>query len=191
MLKKVPVEYGVEVDVRVAGKELILNHEPYIGGELLKEFLSNYRHSFIIFNIKEAGIESDVIKLAQDYNIEDYFLLDVEYPFIYRATRKDIFKKIAVRFSEAEPIEFALAHKGMVDWVWVDTNTILSLNADVYARLHKAGFKIALVSPDRWGRPEDILKYKAYLTKEKIPVDLVMVDLQLAPKWLDCKVQDD
>jgi hypothetical protein len=162
-LKNINKKHGVEVDVRCIGNRLILNHEPHLGGEELKDYLKNYHHELIIFNIKEAGIENEVINLARENNIKDYFLLDVEYPFIYRATRIDGFRKIAVRYSEAEPIEFAISHKGLVEWVWIDTNTKLPLDTDSYSRLKSCRFKLCLVSPDRWGRPDDIQKYIQYM----------------------------
>ena len=105
----------------------------------------------------------------------------MEYPFIYRSTRRDKFKKIAVRYSEAEPIEFVLAHQGLVDWVWIDTNTILPLDQEIYKQL--ASFKLALVSPDRWGRPADIETYKNFMASHDIKIDLVMVEKSLIAKW--------
>lgn len=180
-LKQVPKELGVEIDVRASGKKLILNHEPHQSGEELDKYLQKFNHRFIIFNIKEAGIEEEVIALAKKYGITDYFLLDVEYPFIFRATRNLGFRNIAVRFSEAEPLEFALAHKKMVDWIWVDTNTRLPLTPAVAKKLKP--LKVVLVSPDRWRRPEDITTYKEYLKKNKITVDMVMVDRKLCQLW--------
>ena len=82
-----PLEIGVEIDVRSLEYRLILNHEPHESGDELEEYLRNCGERFVIFNIKEAGIEEEVVALATKYKIEDYFLLDVEFPFIYRATR--------------------------------------------------------------------------------------------------------
>lgn len=182
-LKKVPTKYGVEIDIRSYCGKLILNHEPHVDGDLLEEYLKSYQHSFIIFNVKEAGIENEIIELAQKYNINNYFLLDVEYPFIYQATIKQKFKKIAIRYSEAEPIEFAEAHKNLLDWVWIDTNTKLPLNDEIYQKIKNSNLKMALVSPDRWGRPEEIDQYKKELQIMNIQIDLVMVELALAKKW--------
>ncbi len=184
-LKKTPCHYGVEIDVRAYEKELVLCHDPYIKGEPLKKYLEHFKHAFIIFNIKEAGIEEDVINLANKHNIKNYFLLDVEYPFIYRATREKGFRKIAARYSEAEPIEFALLHKNMLDWVFIDTNTRLPISEKEYKELKNAGFKLCLVSPDRWGRPYDIKKYKKILSIKAIALDAVMVSLDNAGMWLD------
>ncbi len=180
-LLKIPVSLGVEVDVRCFGARLILNHEPHQDGEELKEYLNHYHHAFIIFNIKEAGIEEEVINLADSFGVKDYFLLDVEYPFIYRATHKMQFSKIAVRYSEAEPLEFALAHSDLVDWVWIDTNSKLPLDSNVVENLN--GFKTCLVCPERWGRPEDIPKYIEQMKTLSFRPDAVMTSLKYVPMW--------
>ena len=169
-LNALPAAYGVEIDVRGYGDELLLSHEPISRPEKLddlEEYLDNFKHAFIIFNMKEAGYEDRVIDMAKQRKIENYFLLDVEFPYLYRATRKDNFRKIAVRYSEAEPIEYVESQikggKPLLDWVWIDTNTQLPLNPEIVERLRP--FKTCLVCPERWGRPEDIQKY-IYKMKE-------------------------
>jgi hypothetical protein len=187
-LRKIPEEYGVEVDVRGYGNRLLLNHDPidtphkYDG---LDDYLQGYHHQFIIFNIKEAGYEEQVIRTAKDKGIENYFLLDVEFPFLYRATRRDGFRKIAVRYSEAEPIEFVEAQKRgnvpLLDWVWIDTNTRLPLDRNIVDRLN--GFKTCLVCPDRWGRPEDIEPYFRAMRNLNFMPDAVMTSLDHVGLW--------
>jgi len=180
-LKQLSTNYGVEIDVRAYGKRLILNHEPYDDGDDLEEYLKEYNHKFIIFNIKEAGIENEVKELAKKYNVEDYFLLDVEYPFIYRSTRKDGFKKIAIRYSEAENINFTLDHENMVEWVWIDTNSKLPMSKEIAEKLKN--FKLALVAPDRWGRPENNKEYFNWFKDNGVKLDLVMTEKSLISDW--------
>lgn len=184
-LNTIPPNYGVEVDVRAEGRQLILNHEPFQGGENLEQYLTAYRHSFIIFNIKEAGIEHRVIELAKQYKINDYFLLDVEFPFIFKGAFgpgvPGLQKRIAIRYSEAEPIEQTLLLKGKYDWVWVDTNTKLPLDEKIIEQLQ--GFKTCLVSPDRWGRPQDILPYRREMKKLNFKLDAVMVGSEYVSEW--------
>lgn len=182
-LKEIPEKYGVEIDIRAYGTNLILNHEPHQLGDELEEYLKNFNHSFIIFNVKEAGIEDEIIKLAEKYNIENYFLLDVEFPFIYQATRNKNFKKIAIRFSEAEPIEMSLAQKNLLNWVWVDTNTKLPLDKESYNKLKSANFKICLVCPERWHRPQDIKKNIDYMKQNNIKIDAVMTNKNYVELW--------
>lgn len=187
-LSLIPSRYGVEVDVRydVGKGALYLNHDTGPLGvhcDTLDEYLSHYNHRFIIFNIKEAGTEDRCRALAEKYGIpkDRYFLLDVEFPYFYRASRTEGVRELAVRYSEAEPIEFALEQKKFVDWVWVDTNTKLPLDADVSRKL--AGFKVALVSPDRWGRPGDIPVYRRAVEAAQLPLSVVMCSLEHSSLW--------
>lgn len=180
-LNQLPTRYGVEIDVRASNGRLILHHDPHKEGDSLEEYLKNYNHKFIIFNIKEAGIEDEIKELAKKYNVDDYFLLDVEYPFIYRSTRKDGFKKIAVRYSEAENIHFTLDHKNLVEWVWIDTNSKLPMSKEIAEQLKS--FKLALVAPDRWGRPEDNTKYLNWFKENNVELDLVMTESSKISDW--------
>jgi hypothetical protein len=184
-LRLIPPEFGVEIDVRAYRDRLVLTHDPYEDGDELEEYLAALEDRFVVFNIKESGIEDDVRKLADRYDVSDYFLLDVEFPYIYAATRGSSFSKIAIRFSEAEPIETALDNQEFADWVWVDTNTELPLDADEYERLRAADYKICLVCPGRWDRPDDIPKYADQLKQSEIEVDAIMTSLEDADRWSD------
>lgn len=181
-LRKIPKKYGVEVDIRTRDDQLILHHEPFHDGDLLEDYLNEFAHSFIILEIKEEGIEKRVLGLCQKYGIKDYFLLSVTYPFMYLLTREGE-KKMAVRFSEFEDINTALSMQGKVDWVWVDTFTELPLIKQNYGLLKKAGFKICLVCPERWGRSQDISRYKQTLEAEDIKLDAVMTSIEYVERW--------
>jgi hypothetical protein len=183
-LAEIPPEYGVEIDVRhdnLTGN-IYLNHDPG-KGENLELYLENFHHSFIVFNVKEAGIENKCITLAEQFGIpkSNYFLLDVEFPYLYRASRNEGVREIAVRYSEAEPIDMALAQKEFVNWVWIDTNTRLPIDKDTAAKLK--GFKTCLVSPDRWGRPKDISEYRKKIERLNFPLTAVMVGIERAALW--------
>ena len=180
-LKNIPPQYGVEVDIRADGGKLILQHEPFVDGEDFASYLKEYHHAFIILNIKEAGIEKRVIEMVEARGIKDYFLLDVEFPYIFKETRSEGRKKIAVRYSEAEPIEQALALKDLVEWVWIDTNTKLPLDKKIVQDLE--GFKTCLVSPDRWGRPQDIPVYREQMRLLNFKPDAVMVERKHLNEW--------
>ena len=190
-LVEVPVEHGVEIDVRhdPASGRLYLHHDPQNAEELKScVFLDDYlkvfaaqKNALVVFNIKEAGIEKRCADLAAENGIspDKYFFLDVEFPFLYaatRGTRKDGFKtsSIAARYSEAEPIETALAQGDLVDWIWIDTNTILPLDADTVKKME--GFKTCLVGPDRWGRPDDTVPYLVKIKGLGLPLTAIMVD---------------
>lgn len=181
-LKKIPKEYGVEVDIRNEGENLILNHDPFVSGNSFEEFCREYNHAFLLLNVKTEGIEHRVLEMLKKNRIKDYFFLDITFPKILELAGEGE-HNIAVRFSEYEPIENALSLKGKVKWVWVDTFTKLPLNKRSYKQIRDAGFKIFLVSPDRWGRESDIEKYSYYLKKNGIKIDAVMSSLELLEKW--------
>ena len=81
-LKEVNPIYGVEVDIRSYGSEIIINHEPFLSGDLFKEWIKFYRHKFLILNVKEEGLEKDLIDLMYFYKIKNYFFLDQSFPFM-------------------------------------------------------------------------------------------------------------
>lgn len=191
-LEKVRLEHGVEIDIRGFGDRMFLNHDPLRSGVEyveLEKYLQEYNRlgitGGIIFNVKEAGYEDLILKLASIYSIKNYFLLDVEFPYLYRATRSEGVRAIAVRYSEAEPIEAVESQiaegQPLLDWVWIDTNTKLPLDKEVVRRL--APFKTCLVCPERWGRPEDIPIYIDMIKKLDFPLTAVMTSLECAPVW--------
>ena len=181
-LKKIPTNFGIEIDIRSHKSKLILNHEPYKSGDGLDSFLNNYKHGTLILNIKEAGIEDDVIKKVKNKKIKSFFLLDVEFPYIFRSIKKKQ-KNIAIRFSEKETIDNAKYFINRFNWVWIDTLTKLPLNPKNIKVLKR--FKTCLVCPERWGRPHDIKVYKKKMKKLNFKPDAVMTSIKYASQWLN------
>jgi hypothetical protein len=179
-LLEVPVKYGCEIDIRSQDSKLILNHEPYLLGDSLVDYLDNYKHGLLVLNIKEAGIENDVLQLVRERNIPSFFLLDVEFPYLYRASRLGE-RAIAVRFSEDEPIELVYNYNKLVDWVWIDTNTKLPINSNNKLALSSA--QTCLVCPERWGRPNDIIPYRYSMKSLAFNPNAVMTNLKYTHLW--------
>ncbi len=150
-LRHVPPECGVEIDLRDRGDRLILQHDPFTDGENFADWLAHYRHAHLILNVKSERIEHRVLELIHGQGIEHYFLLDCSFPMIRLLSGLGE-RRIAVRFSEHEPIESALAWSGKVNWCWIDCFTRMPLTASSYDRL-KASFKLCAVSPELQGRP--------------------------------------
>jgi len=181
-LKAINPLFGVEIDIRTYGDDLILSHDPFKKGDKFEDYLSEYKHGTLILNIKESGIEDDVLSLIQKYNdVKSYFLLDVEFPYIFSASKND-FKNIAIRFSEFESIDTVIKFKGLIDWIWIDTFTKLPLNQNAINVLKS--FKTCLVCPGRWNRPGDISFYKNQLKNMKFSVDAVMTSKHSVKLWI-------
>ena len=121
-LAAVPTHYGVELDLRDRGDRLILQHDPFQDGEDFAEYLSHWRHRLMILNVKSERIEPRVLELVKRFNVRDYFFLDCSFPMIRQLVKLGE-RRVAVRFSEFEPVEAALALAGQIDWAWVDCFT--------------------------------------------------------------------
>ena len=179
-LDLVPREFGVEIDLRADGSRIILNHEPFAGGQELDRWLDHFGHGLLVLNIKESGIEAEVLRRVRARGISRLFLLDVEFPYLYCASRAGE-RAIALRYSEDEPIELAERYHDRVDWAWIDTITRLPLDRLAIAALN--GLKTCLVCPERWGRPGDIPLYQAQMARLSFVPDAVMTALRHAPEW--------
>ena len=179
-LKNIPEKYGIEVDIRSFQKSLILSHDPGKKGDSFKKYLKKYNHSLLVANIKEAGIEDQVINEIRKAKIKNYFLLDVEFPYLYKSKKKGI-KNIAVRFSEEEPIETVKKCVNKLKYVWIDTFTKLPITKKNYLILNK--FHMSFVSPDRWNRAKDIKKYRKFFKNNNIKIDSVMTSKKYVKNW--------
>ena len=179
-LLEVPVKYGCEIDIRSQDSKLILNHEPYLSGDSLVDYLDNYKHGLLVLNIKEAGIENDVLHLVRERDISSFFLLDIEFSYLYRASRLGE-RAIAVRFSEDEPIELVYNYNKLVDWVWVDTNTKLPIDSNNTLAL--SSMQTCLVCPERWGRSCDIIPYRKTMKLLGFSPTAVMTNLKYTHLW--------
>ena len=165
-LNKVPKENGAEVDIRYHENSLILHHDPFHhhenNPEKFEDFCKNWnKDGPMILNIKTEGVEQHCIDLMNRYQIKDWFFLDMSMPFfvIYadcalEGSIKGLSpKNLAVRFSEREPIEYALSFKDKALWVWVDCFSKLFLDKETSQKLKEANFNICLVSPELQGHP--------------------------------------
>lgn len=181
-LKRLPRQFGVELDLRYSGDRLILEHDPFKEGDDFEAYLSFYRHGMMIINVKSEGIEEKTLALIKKHRIKRYFFLDSSFPMIYKLS-EDGEKNIAVRFSEFEGLDTVYAMKNKVDWVWVDCFTRLPIKRENYRILKRAGFKLCLVSPELQGRAGDIEKYKRYLREKNIVFDAICTKISNVKRW--------
>lgn len=145
-----PEEFGVELDLRSSGNDIVIHHDPFSHGERFDAWLDHYRHGTLILNVKEEGLEPRLIRLMQERGIEDYFFLDQSFPFMLRHAEAARGRS-AVRVSEYESIETALAVAGKVGWIWVDCFTRFPLATADAVLLRDSGFRLCLVSPELQG----------------------------------------
>ena len=174
-LRATPQRYGVEVDIRSQGNDLIVHHDAFVSGESFDEWILSFAHKTLILNVKEEGLETRLLALMRARGIEDFFFLDQSFPFLMKTMRAGE-KRCAVRVSEYESIDTALALKGMAEWIWVDVfNSGLWLTTGDARRLQEAGFRLCLVSPELQGRtsPNELALVKELLRTRGIAMDAV------------------
>ena len=165
---------GVEVDIRSMNGNLILQHDPFVSGELFQNWLRSYEHAFIVLNLKEEGLENKIIDLMGKFKIRDYFFLDQSFPFLIKSVIAGQ-KKSAVRVSEFECFQTAKNLADKVNWVWIDYFSNFPLTAKKVNELKKLGFRLCLVSPELQGyNPKTkIPKLAEFLLKSEIQLDAI------------------
>ncbi len=181
-LAGIPVEYGVELDLRDFGNDLVLEHDPFKGGELFENYLKRYHNNTMIVNVKSERVELRALELLKKYNITNFFFLDSSFPMIITLSRQDETRS-AIRFSEFEGLDTVLAVKDRVQWIWVDCFSILPLDRAVYQKLRATGLKLCLVSPELQGRADDIAVYAEQMRKEGIEFDAICTKIYNIPLW--------
>ena len=181
-LKQIPKEFGCEIDIRTNGSQIILNHDPFKKGDKLSDYLDEYSsRGTLVLNIKETGIEDLVLKEVKKREIKNYFLLDVEFPYLYKATVKGE-RNIAIRFSEKEPIANLNLFVDKLDWVWIDTITRLPVNSLNVNQLNK--FQSCLVCPSIWGNEESISSVNKKVNDLGLNLKSIITNLNQISKWL-------
>lgn len=178
-LKSTPSCFGVEMDIRSFGRNLVVQHDPFHRGPLLEDWLRHYSHGTLILNVKEEGLEEHVLEHVRRRGIEDFFFLDQSFPFLLKTARQGE-RRCAVRISEYESADTALRIASMVDWVWVDCFTRFPLNVQQARRLQRAGLRLCLVSPELQGRDgrAEIPRLRQLLQTEGIQADAVCTKFQ-------------
>lgn len=154
-LKETNTNYGVEVDIRSFKNKLTIHHDPFIEGEEFDVWIKEYKHSTLILNVKEEGLEDLLLESMKKNNINDFFFLDQSFPFLIKTAKNGV-AKCAVRFSEYESIDTAISLKGFIEWVWIDCFSKFPLSYNNFMDLKNAGFKICIVSPELQGFDPDI-----------------------------------
>ena len=165
-LKNTPHNFGIELDIRSNNGKLILGHDPFIDGTFFEEFLVHYKHNAMIVNIKEEGLESEIITTLEKYKISNYFFLDQSFPFLVKYLKTG-FTRTAIRISEYE--SFAsyqnLVKNNLVpDWMWIDYFSTFPLSINELNIIGTFPTSTCLVSPELQGYSiEDARNYAHFV----------------------------
>jgi hypothetical protein len=181
-LRDISPDRGVEVDIRTYHGNIVLAHDPFEQGELFTEWLESWNGQSLIINVKEEGLESYILDLLSNYNVEDFFFLDQSYPSIRRLINLGI-SKLATRVSDFEDIDTAL--KSGSDWVWLDSFTgQWDYLPQIIRQLYKTGQKTCLVSPElqRSGAQAELKKLNELISSQNL--DITAVCTKYPESWI-------
>jgi len=174
---------GIEFDIRDTGGEIVVQHDPFLGGQRFTDFLKFCpSNKFYIVNVKSEGIEQRAIADLEAHGITQFFLLDCSIPMMVKLGKMGE-RRLAVRFSEYESLTTVEAMVPFVTWVWADVFTQLPLTHFVETFLRDRGLKLCLVSPELQGQQEKLIDYKILLAKRGVTIDAVCSKLYNRGLW--------
>jgi len=175
---------GIEFDIRDTGGDIVVQHDPFLGGQLFSDFLKFCpSNKFYIVNVKSEGIEQRAIADLEAHGITQFFLLDCSIPMMVNLGKMGE-RRLAVRFSEYESLATVEAMAPFVSWVWIDVFTQLPLTSFVETFLRHRGLKLCLVSPELQGQQEKLVDYKILLAKRGVTIDAICSKLYNHGLWM-------
>ena len=175
---------GIEFDIRDTGGDIVVQHDPFLGGQLFTDFLKFCpSNKFYIVNVKSEGIERRAIADLEAHGIMQFFLLDCSIPMMVRLGKEGE-RRLAVRFSEYESLATVGVMAPFVSWVWVDVFTQLPLTSFVETFLRNRRLKLCLVSPELQGQQEKVVEYKTLLAERGVTIDAVCSKLYNRGVWM-------
>lgn len=171
-LKRLDNQYGVEIDLRSKNKSIYLHHDPYIKGELFSSWIKNYNHKLLVLNVKEEGLEGQILKVLNKNKIKNYFFHDQTFSTVLKTMN---YTKVSVRYSEYEGLKNINILFNKIKWLWVDNFTKISLDKKFYFFLKKQKVKICIVSPElvKKNRIKEIKNIISKFKKNDIKIDAI------------------
>jgi hypothetical protein len=150
-------KFGVEVDVYEHDGQIYTGHDPRSEICQFKSWVQDFKHDFLAVNIKQEGIELEVIEILESAGITNFFLFDLSFPMLYKLSQLGE-SRLAVRVSDIEGVQALSYFKDRIDWVWLDAFADVSFIPSILDSL--SGFKVCVVSPELHSRRESELSAK-------------------------------
>ena len=171
-LKKININFGVEVDLRSKNKNIYLHHDPFKKGELFSKWIKSFKHKLIVLNVKEEGLEPKILSILKRNNVRNYFFHDQTFSSLIKNMHKT---KVSIRYSEFEGLKKIDKLFNSIKWLWVDNFNEIKISKKFYSYLKKKKVKICIVSPElvKKSRSKEIKKLISYLKKNKFKIDAV------------------
>lgn len=113
--------FGIETDIRDHDSKLVISHDIPKKGKafLLEDFFDLYNslghERTLALNIKSDGLQSELSKAIEQYNIKNYFFFDMSVPDTLLYQRHNL--KYYTRKSDIEPVACLLEN---ATGTWID-----------------------------------------------------------------------
>ena len=171
-LKKIDINFGVEIDLRSKNKDIYLHHDPFKKGELFSNWIKSFKHKLIVLNVKEEGLEPKILNILRRNKVKNFFFHDQTFSSLIKNMNKT---KVSVRYSEFEELKKIDKLFNSIKWLWIDNFTEIRINKKFYSYLKKKKVKICIFSPElvKKSRSNEIKKVISYLKKNKFKIDAV------------------
>ena len=171
-LKRLNNDYGVEIDLRSNNKTIYLHHDPYVKGELFSKWIKHYDHKLLVLNVKEEGLERQILKILKKNKIRNFFFHDQTFSTILKNMYHT---NVSIRFSEYEGLKKMNMLFNKIKWLWVDNFTKIHLEKKFFLFLKKQNVKICIVSPElvKKERIKEINNIILKLRKNNLKIDAV------------------
>ncbi len=171
-LKKVNIDYGVEIDLRSNNKDIYLSHDPFRKGELLSNWIKYFKHKLIVLHVKEEGLEQKIINILNKNNVKNFFFHDQSFSSLLKNMNKT---NVSIRYSEFEELKKIDILFNSVKWLWIDNFSEIQISKKFYFFLKKNNVKICIVSPEliKKNRSKEIKIINSYLKKNRFKIDAV------------------
>jgi hypothetical protein len=144
--------FGVETDIRDFNKELVISHDmPTSESLLFSTFLEIYleydKGLTLALNIKSDGLQSLILQMLKNYDVENYFVFDMSIPDTLLYRQKSI--KFLSRVSEIEPIDSLIEG---ASGIWLDAFNSEWYSLDLIETLLAKNLEVCIVSAELHGR---------------------------------------
>ena len=171
-LKKTEKNLGIEIDLRSSPSGVYLHHDPFKKGQLFSKWIKFYNHKLLVLNVKEEGLESQILKILRKNKIKKFFFHDQTFSSLLKNMNKT---SISIRYSEFEDLRKTNFLFKKIKWVWIDNFNEIKLEKKFYKKLRENKVKICIVSPElvKIKRVREIKKVYSFLKKKNFKIDAV------------------
>ncbi len=171
-LKRTDKNLGVEIDLRSGPSGIYLHHDPFKKGELFSKWIRCYSHKLLVLNVKEEGLENQILKILRKNKIKKFFFHDQTFSSLLKSMSKT---SVSIRYSEFEDLRKTSFLFKKIKWVWIDNFNEIKLENSFYKKLKENKVKICIVSPElvKIKRVREIKKVYSFLKKKNFKIDAV------------------